>query len=72
MKVMNARGLQVGPDAESLVDMTELVDFVKGPENVDVTIQAGWGDNGSFLVRQSNSMPFTILTMKPEIEVSDD
>lgn len=69
-------GLQAGPDEDNLHDIgTQPVDFdYTAPWGLDSDVETGylvttWRKSGRVLIRQSNPLPATVLSLHPQIEV---
>jgi hypothetical protein len=68
LRVLNASGLQVGPDADNLVAVSDI--------QTGATLQTGekrtlvspnWNEDGQLLVRQSDPFPATILSLSAQV-----
>jgi len=68
LRVLNASGLQVGPDADNLVAVSDI--------QTGATLQTGekrtlvspnWNEDGQLLVRQSNPFPATVLSLSAQV-----
>jgi len=69
-------GLQAGPDEDNLHDIgTQPVDFdYTAPWGLDSDVETGylvttWKKSGRVLIRQSNPLPATVLSLHPQIEI---
>ena len=77
LRLENSRGLKVGPDADSLVEIKERGDqgygqpipLTTGDERI--LIAPSWNTAGSIWVRQDNPLPATVLGVIPEIRIGD-
>jgi len=68
LRVLNASGLQVGPDVNNLVAVSDI--------QTGATLQTGekrtlvspnWNEDGQLLVRQSNPFPATVLSLSAQV-----
>lgn len=69
-------GLQAGPNEDNLHDIgTQPVDFdYTAPWGLDSDVETGylvttWKKSGRVLIRQSNPLPATVLSLHPQIEI---
>ena len=77
LKLENSRGLQVGPDSSTLVEIKDrstqamgtAVPLKSGDERI--LISPTWSTQGSLWVRQDNPLPCTVLGVIPEVRIGD-
>lgn len=73
LKVYRTSGLNVGYDAEKLVQLKQRTNEPYGSppawitEEVEVVAKPNWNNNGQMLVQQTDPLPVTILSMVMEV-----
>jgi len=78
LRLKDTRGLLVGPDSSSLVELAQREDENYGEpttlENGDVEIEifSDWASQGKVFIRQIYPLPMTISAIMPNIEEGDD
>lgn len=78
VRMEKSRGLLVGADASSMVEvkqrdteaMGEPTQLLTG--DVEVALMPHWNSNGRVLLRQPYPLPMTVLAIIPDIQVEDD
>ncbi len=77
LRLENSRGLKVGPDSATLVEVKERGDQPYGQAiplttgDQRVLLPPSWNTQGSVWIRQDNPLPATILGVIPEVRVGD-
>lgn len=77
MRFMDSRGLLIGPNFDSLVEMKqreyedwgEPTNMLTGKKRI--TLDPEWDDNGRVAVRQKDPLPMTILGITADTDVGD-
>lgn len=75
MKLLNSRGLEVGPDLTRLtpVKFREFEGFSEATQlftgDKQVTIDQRWGSNSQVSIRQKYPLPLTVLAVIPEVVI---
>lgn len=70
LKVYQAAGMEIGPDADNLVPASpyETTPELKTSE-IQVLMTPAWQDSGTVFVRQSDPVPTTVLGMTTEVSI---
>ena len=77
LRLQNSRGLQIGYDSDSLVEIKERttqpygqpIPLITGDERL--LIPPSWNIEGSVWIRQGNPLPCSVLAVIPEVRVGD-
>lgn len=78
LRVENTRGLKVGQDEDTLLEIKERfqenygepIPLFTGDERI--TLNYKWSEEGDFFIQQDNPLPATVLGYIPEIQVGDN
>jgi len=75
LMVESSRGIFAGYDENNLLEYPQRTDEAMGEATrlktgkVELPITGAWGEQGRFLVRQSDPLPLNILTVVPNIDI---
>lgn len=75
LRVNRSSGIFAGPDTDSLTEVKQRTTEPYGSppslksEEVSVVVSPSWGDSGQVVIRQSDPLPLTIVSMSLEVSI---
>jgi hypothetical protein len=75
MRVYTSSGVFAGPSVDDLVEAKQRTVEPYGTppelktEEIDIAVSPSWGDSGQVVIRQSDPLPITIMSMSLEVSV---